>query len=210
MGNRRRTTIAIGALVAGTAVLAYGTLRWRNNPSACPYSQRLWIDLPRPFFTRARLREMLVPEPGQKVLEVGPGTGYYALHTSQWLSPGGTLQILDVQQAMLDHTTRRARELGLPNVAPSLGDAQDMPYADDTFDAAYLVATLGEAPDQSSVLCELSRVLKPGGRLVVGEGMPDPHMVRIARLREQADAAGLVLERRIGGAPAYFASFRAT
>ena len=105
---------------------------------------------------------------------------------------------------------RRARELDLTNVIPTLGNAQNLPYPTHTFDAAYLVATLGEAPDQSRVLAELCRVLKPGGRLVVGEGLPDPHMVRIARLREQADAAGLVLERRVGGASAYFASFRAT
>lgn len=211
MSPKRRNIIAIGiALAAGASALAYGVLRWRNDPSARPYSQRLWMELPRPFFTRARLREMLVPEPGQKVLEVGPGTGYYALHTAQWLSPGGTLEILDLQQTMLDHTMHRAQELGVTNIVPTLGDAQVMPYTDDTFDAAYLVATLGEASDQSRVLRELSRVLKPGGRLIVGEGLPDPHMVRVYSLHEQTEAADLVLERRVGGTPAYFASFKAT
>ncbi len=44
---------------------------------------------------------MLEPEAGHRILEVGPGTGYYALRAAGWLSPGGTLEILDVQQQML-------------------------------------------------------------------------------------------------------------
>ena len=84
-----------------------------------------------------------------------------------------------------------------------------LPYPDETFDAAYLVATLGEIPDQRRALGELRRVLKPGGRLVVGEGLPDPHMVRFAPLHEQAAASGLTLERRLGRSPAYWAAFEA-
>lgn len=198
-----------GALLAAVLLgVAGAALRWRNNPSACPYSQRLWVKLPRPFFTHSRLRGILAPESSQRILEVGPGIGYYALHTARWLSPGGTLEIVDIQQNMLDHTMRRAREVGLTNIVPTLGDAQDLPYPDDSFDAAYLVATLGEAPDQSRVLSELFRVLKPGGRLIVGEGLPDPHMVRFASLQQQASAEGLSFERRLGVAPAYFAAFR--
>jgi ubiquinone/menaquinone biosynthesis C-methylase UbiE len=42
------------------------------------------------------------------VLEVGPGTGYYSLHAARWIEPDSTLDILDIQQEMLDHTIRRA------------------------------------------------------------------------------------------------------
>ena len=198
------------ALAGGALFLAYRAVRWRNDPSACPYSQRLWVELPRPFVTRPRLRRILAPQPGQRVLEVGPGTGYYALHTARWLSPGGTLDILDVQQEMLDHTMSRAGRLGLTNIVPTRADAEELPYPDGTFDAAYLVATLGEVAERDRALEELRRVLKPGGRLVVGEGLPDPHMVPFKTLRERAEAAGLGLEDRIGGAPGYFASFRAS
>ena len=198
------------ALAGGALFLAYRAVRWRNDPSACPYSQRLWVELPRPFVTRPRLRRILAPQPGQRVLEVGPGTGYYALHTARWLSPGGTLDILDVQQEMLDHTMSRAGRLGLTNIVPTRADAEELPYPDGTFDAAYLVATLGEVAERDRALEELRRVLKPGGRLVVGEGLPDPHMVPFETLRERAEAADLGLEDRIGGAPGYFASFRAS
>jgi ubiquinone/menaquinone biosynthesis C-methylase UbiE len=151
---------------------------------------------------------MLVLEGNEKVLEVGPGTGYYVLHVAGWLSLGGTLEILDIQQQMLEHTMRRARELGAENIIPTQGDARELPYQDDTFDAVYLVATLGEIPDHQRALEELRRVLKPTGRLVVGEGQPDPHMVRFQTLRGLAEAAGLAFEQRTGGPLGYFASFK--
>lgn len=212
MSRRVRATLLAGgaAALAGGAFLAYRAVRWRNDPSACPYNQRLWVELPRPFFTRPRLRRILAPQPGQRILEVGPGTGYYVLHTARWLSPDGTLDILDVQQEMLDHTMRRAGGLGLTNIVPTRADAHMLLCTDDSFDAAYLVATLREIAEQARAPEELHRVLKPGGRLVVGEGLLDPHVVRFKTLRAQAEAASLGLEDRIGGAPGYFASFRAS
>jgi len=207
----RRTALVAGGIAFGiaAATLAYA-LRWRRNPSACPYEQRFFLEVPRPIITRARLREILDPKPGERVLEVGPGTGYYALPVAQWLQPGGTLDILDLQQEMLDHTTRRARERGIENVLPSRGDATALPYAGETFDAAYLAVVLGEIPDQDAALGELRRVLKPGGRLVVGELFLDPHMVSFDSLRERSEAAGLFCERQLGGRLGYFARFRTT
>src|SRR5215213_8479691 len=108
---------------------------------------------------------------------------------------------------MLDHTMRRAVEHGISNLAPAQGDARRLPYPDASFDAAYLVAVLGEIPDQEAALRELARVLKPDGRLVVGELFGDPHWVRPGRLRMRAEDAGLLLERRSGSALGYFARF---
>jgi ubiquinone/menaquinone biosynthesis C-methylase UbiE len=186
------------AAVAGAAVVG-AAFWWRKNPSACPYSQRFWVEAPHPFITRARLREILEPKPGERVLEVGPGTGYYALPVAGWLEPGGRLDVLDVQQEMLDHTLKRAGEEGVDNVFPTLADARSLPYGDDTFDAAYLVTVLGEIPDQGAALRELRRVVKPTGRIVVGELFGDPHMVTHAALRSRANASGLRVDSALGG-----------
>jgi ubiquinone/menaquinone biosynthesis C-methylase UbiE len=149
------------SLASAAAGLGYA-FWWRRNPSACPYGLRFFVELPHPFITRARLREVLTPKLGERVLEVGPGTGYYALDVAGWLGPGGTLDVLDLQREMLDHVLRRARERSIANVAATQGDAQSLPYPDNSFDAAYLTAVLGEVPDQELALRELRRVLKPG------------------------------------------------
>ncbi len=195
----------------GAALLAGGAVAWalqqRRSPSACPYSQRFFLDLPRPFLRRETLLDILAPVPGERVLEAGPGTGYYSLHVARAVTPGGQLVVLDLQPSMLDELMRRAEAEGIVNIAPVQGDAQMLPFADATFDAAFLVATLGEIPDQERTLRELRRVLKPGGRLVVGEGQPDPHHVRIDDLRGRAEAAGLRLTSRHGGRLGYLARF---
>jgi ubiquinone/menaquinone biosynthesis C-methylase UbiE len=208
--DKRRTTLIVSVLVlaGGASLLAY-VVRQRKDPSACPYGLRFSLELPRPFVTRSRLGEILSPKPGERVLEVGPGTGYYSLHAARWLEPDGTLEVLDIQQEMLDHTMRRAQALGISNIILTRGDAQMLPYPDGRFDAAYLVATLGEVSDKDRALHELRRVLKPGGRLVVGESQPDPHMVSFDKLQMLADVAGLSYGRRVGGRLGYFASFRA-
>jgi ubiquinone/menaquinone biosynthesis C-methylase UbiE len=156
------------------------------------------VQLPHPFITRARLREALDPQPGDRVLEIAPGTGHYTLDAADWIGPQGRLDIFDLQQEMLDHTMRRASERGLLNITPTCGDARRLPYQDAVFDGAYLVAVLGEIPDQQAVLRELARVVKPGGRVVVGELFGDPHWVSPAALRRRAGHVGLHVQRRVG------------
>jgi ubiquinone/menaquinone biosynthesis C-methylase UbiE len=199
----------IGKVVlAGGAALVGAGLWWRKHPSACPYSQRFWVEAPHPFITRARLREALAPAAGERVLEVGPGTGYYALPVARWLGDDGRLDVLDIQQEMLDHTLRRAADEGMSNIFGERADARSMPYADDSFDAAYLVTVLGEIPDQSAALRELRRVVKPNGRIVVGELFGDPHMVTFRALHDRAAAEDLAVERKLGGRLWHFTRLR--
>jgi ubiquinone/menaquinone biosynthesis C-methylase UbiE len=183
---------------------------WRKNPSACPYSQRVFVSVPHPVITRARLRAVLEPRPGERVLELGPGTGYYTVELAGWLDPGGQLDLFDLQQEMLDHTMRRVQAAGVTTpVVPTQGDATALPYPDGTFDGVVLTTVLGEIPDQEAALREIRRVLKPDGRLVVGELAIDPHLVTPAALERRGAAAGLRLELRSGSVLGYFARLRA-
>ena len=204
---KRSIAIALGALLFAAGAAIWAT-RARRNPAACPYSQRLFLDLPRPFMRRQTLRDMLDLAPGERVLEVGPGTGYYSLDVARQIAPEGRLDVVDLQQPMLDELMRRAAKLGAANVVATQGDARDLPFPDASFDAAFLVATLGEIPDRDRALGELHRVLKPGGRLVVGEGQPDPHMLTINELRRRAEAMGFVFDGQVSTPLGYFARFQ--
>jgi ubiquinone/menaquinone biosynthesis C-methylase UbiE len=209
---RARTLLA----AAGATTLA-AALWWRKNPSACPYGQRFWVEAPHPIITRDRLRGVLRPELGERILEVGPGTGYYTLDIAGWVGgketaegangsrPEGTIEIFDLQQEFLDHVIRRAAERGLTNVVPTQGDAVALPYGDGSMDAVVLITVLGEIPDRVAALNEVARVLKPSGRLVVGELFGDPHFTSLASLKRQAAEAGLDYEAHSGNRLAYFA-----
>jgi ubiquinone/menaquinone biosynthesis C-methylase UbiE len=124
------------------------------------------------------------------------------------ISPDGTLEIFDVQQEMLDHTMQAAENAGLVNVVPRRGDARELPYENESFDGVFLVTVLGEITDRAAALRAIHRVLKPSGRLVVGELFGDPHMMTLSALRSEASEAGLSFDDRRGPVFGYFARFR--
>lgn len=194
-------------LLAGAAAGAVlgAALWWRKNPSACPYGQRFWVEAPHPFITRERLRSVLRPERGERLLEIGVGTGYYSLDLAEWLGPEGTLELFDLEPKFLDHAMRAAHERGLTNLVPTQGDATALPFEDAAVDAVVLTAVLGEIPDAAAVLREIRRVLKPDGRLVVGELFGDPHFTTLAKLKGRAGAAGLDYQEHSGKWFGYFA-----
>ncbi len=195
-------------LLAGLGTIA-GALWWRKNPSACPYSQKFWVEAPHPIITRDRLQQVLAPQPGERILEIGPGTGYYTLDMAEWIGPEGQVEVFDIQQEFLDHTMLRADERGLSNVVATQGDATELPFEDDSIDAVILTAVLGEIPDRAAALREIERVLRPGGRLVVGELFGDPHFTTFGSLQGQCGDAVLRLEERSGNWFGYFARFAA-
>src|ERR671923_2862724 len=109
MGKAR---LLFGIAAAGTLAVA---LWWRKNPSACPYSQGFWVEAPHPFITGKRLLKALEPKEGERLLEIGPGTGYYTFDLAASLD-GGKVEVIDVQQQMLDHVMREAAKRGVTNV----------------------------------------------------------------------------------------------
>jgi SAM-dependent methyltransferase len=192
---------ASGALVAGALAR-----RWsRLFPAPMPHALAWILHLSHPGLSPAALHRLLEPSRGERMLEIGPGIGHHALPTAEALGPDGRLDVLDVQPEMLADLARRAQQRGLSNIVAAEGDAQQLPYPDASFDGAYLVTVLGEIPDPQAALRELRRVLRAGGRIVVGELFLDPDYVAPGRLRALAEAAGLRLAKRRGPRVAYFA-----
>jgi ubiquinone/menaquinone biosynthesis C-methylase UbiE len=195
----------LGAAALGAAAVAAGVIL--SDQAPYPYAQHRLLDIPLPLLTRRRLDAVLRPRAGEHVLEIGPGTGLQSLHVAPQLGPDGQLVIVDIQQQMLSHVMARAAERSIGNIVSRQADATALPFADAAFDAAYLVTVLGEIPGRLAALKELRRVLRPGGRLVIGE-FADRHHVPLTALMPLANSAGLHMVRRTGLPLAYYALLR--
>lgn len=199
---------AAAAVFAVSAAIAARV--WsRKDPGPMPYLMRGVLFMPRGPQSPQHLKQTLQPHSGERILEIGPGIGIHALPVASALLPDGVLHVLDVQQEMLDGLNRRAAKAGITNIVARRGDAQMLPYPDHTFDAAYLIGVLGEIPDGAAALAELRRVLKPAGRLVIGEVLIDPDYISFTTLKEKAEGAELIFEQKTGSMIAYFAAFHA-
>lgn len=101
------------------------------------------------------------PQPGMRVLDLAAGTG---TSTEPFVRAGASAVACDFSLGML--RVGRRREPTLPFVA---GDALSLPFADGAFDAVTISFGLRNVHDPQAALCELRRVTRPGGRLVVCE-----------------------------------------
>lgn len=199
----RAMTPVLACAAAGAAVAW-----WWNEPAPYPYSHRWMLDRQVPFLTNRRLDALLDARPGERILEIGPGTGLQALHVARQLGPDGRLDIVDIQERMLGHVMRRATAHAVTRIVPTKADASALPFPDASFDAAYAVCALGELPDPPGTVRELGRILRPGGRLVVGECF-ERHFVPLVSMLRYANPAGLSLTAQLGPPLSYLARFRA-
>jgi ubiquinone/menaquinone biosynthesis C-methylase UbiE len=120
--------------------------------------------------------ELMARRPGERLLEVGCGTGWALSHLLQAGDAAGVFG-LDVAAGMLDVARQRLAEAGFPSNALLLADARSLPLRPARFDCLLCTYTLEVLPlaDITAVLKECRRVLKPAGRAVIvnltdGEG----------------------------------------
>lgn len=111
---------------------------------------------------RARAVEVLRLSPGDRVLISGAGTGV----DLEYLPPDAKVTAVDITPAMVGRIRSRALRLGR-TVDAQVGDAQDLTYEDNTFDAVILNLIVAVAPDGRRVLEEAYRVVRAGGSVVV-------------------------------------------
>jgi arsenite methyltransferase len=114
---------------------------------------------------RRLVREALAAAPGDRVLDVGCGPGFYVAELLDQVGPTGSVVGVDASPQTLALARRRTEGRG--NVALHLADATALPVTDAGFDAALSVQVLEYVADLDAALGELHRALRPGGRLVV-------------------------------------------
>jgi ubiquinone/menaquinone biosynthesis C-methylase UbiE len=102
-------------------------------------------------------------------LEIGPGPGYLGL---EWLmkTTNTFLTGIEISANMIDLATQNAREYNLTDrVAYQLGNAQEMPFPDHSFEAVFSNGSLHEWEYPEKIFSEIHRVLQPGGRVLISD-----------------------------------------
>ena len=145
--------------------------------------------------------------PGQRILEIGPGSGRLLIPAAGRVLPGGEVIGIDIQKGMLDRLTRRARQKGIANLTTIHGDATQPHVSAESCDVVMLCEVLGEIPDRAAVLAQCFRALKPGGVLSVTELLFDPHYQFRTKLKRLAGHAGFQLQSIKWGWWLYTANF---
>jgi demethylmenaquinone methyltransferase / 2-methoxy-6-polyprenyl-1,4-benzoquinol methylase len=130
---------------------------------------------------RERAADQARVGPGSRVLDVATGTGDLALELAPRVSPGGQVVGSDFSEAMLARARAKATSVADARTqAPSSngsgaelrfewGDALELPYGDDAFDAATVGFGIRNFGDRRRGLAEMARVVRPGGRVVILE-----------------------------------------
>jgi uncharacterized protein len=167
---------------------------WDHFKGSGAYPHQLAFLLLNPLrslmFSPRDLSERLHLSANSRVLELGPGPGFFSVHVAQRI-PSGHLCLVDLQREMLEKACIRIRRANISNVSAAQASASALPFAPEVFDAAFLVAVLGEVLDATACIIQLHGVLRRGGLLSITELKGDPDAMTEGEIATLAKAANL-------------------
>jgi SAM-dependent methyltransferase len=108
--------------------------------------------------------DMAALQPGERVLDVACGTGLVSFRVAEAVGARGAVVGTDISGEMVEAARRSAAERDVDNASFERSDAEALPFADATFDAAVCGLGLMYVSDPVKALCEMRRLLRPGGR----------------------------------------------
>jgi ubiquinone/menaquinone biosynthesis C-methylase UbiE len=184
---------------------------WRRFSGRGTYPHELagilLIPLRRIVLSPERLVASLHLTRTSRVLEIGPGPGFFSIDVARAI-PEGRLELLDIQVEMLQKARRRLRSAGVENAGYTQATAVTLPFRSGAFDVAFLVAVLGEVSDPKACLSAIADSLRPGGLLAVAELPGDPDALTEEQLRTLTQGTGLEFLESVRVSRALIASFR--
>ncbi len=152
------------------------------------------------FILESPLRKLILPAKrlvdrlhlarDSRVLEIGPGPGYFSPEVAQRI-PEGELILFDIQREMLDKSQAKLQRTGHKNFRLVQGRAEALPFGANTFDVVFMVTVLGEVTDPQTCVANIVKVLRPGGLLSLTEQAGDPDALTEAALQRMGEAEGL-------------------
>jgi arsenite methyltransferase len=150
-----------------------------DTPALAQHYEQVSLD--RQFAHGKKLIEKLAIVPGERVLDVGSGTGLLAEHVARIVGPSGSVVGIDPLPLRIEIARRKARE----NLSFAVGNAEALDaFGDQSFDVVYLNAVFHWLPEKLTPLRHFYRVLKPGGRLGITTGSREhPNTIQVVRQR---------------------------
>jgi arsenite methyltransferase len=106
---------------------------------------------------------------GEDVLDVGSGAGMDTLVAAQMVGPRGSVTGIDMTPEMVAKARGSVAEMGLDNVTIVEGSAEQLPFDDARFDVVISNGVIDLIPDKDAVFSEITRVLRPGGRIQLAD-----------------------------------------
>ena len=106
-------------------------------------------------------------KPGQKVLEVGCGPGFFTIPAAKIVGEKGRVYALDVNPVAVETVRRKIEKKGLKNVEVMLADASETGLPGESIDVAFLFGVIHALDDMGAVMREMHRVLKANGVLSI-------------------------------------------
>ena len=108
-------------------------------------------------------------QPGEDVLDIGSGAGMDSLVAAQMVGPTGSVTGIDMTPEMVAKARGSIAEMGLGNVTIVEGSAEHLPFDDAGFDVVISNGVIDLIPDKDAVFAEITRVLRPGGRIQLAD-----------------------------------------
>jgi arsenite methyltransferase len=108
-------------------------------------------------------------QPGEDVLDVGSGAGMDTLVAAQMVGPNGSVTGIDMTPEMVAKARGSVAEMGLDTVTIVEGSAEQLPFDDASFDVVISNGVIDLIPDKDAVFTEITRVLRPGGRIQLAD-----------------------------------------
>jgi len=134
------------------------------------------------------LPKALKLQPGIAVADIGAGSGVISVILAEHVSPGGKIYAVDVQQKMLTLLKKKLEKQGIDNVVPVLGTQKSPGLKPESIDMAIMVDVYHEFEFPYEMMQEISKALKPGGRVVLVEYRKEDPSVPIKLVHKMTEA----------------------